>query len=226
MPDALFFDFDGLMVDTETTDYEAWRFVYEAHGVELPRDLWVTHIGTDGADFSPLSHLAKLTGTELDVESVQRERRAYRATLFEDLCPLPGIVDWLGEARARGVPIGVVSSSPTQWVHEHLERVELREHVDFLKTRDDVPRAKPHPDLYLHALEHLGIRSGRAIAIEDSPNGLAAAKAAGLFCIAVPGPMTRGLCFDDADLVLESLAERSLASVVRLLDDSSSPGGT
>jgi beta-phosphoglucomutase-like phosphatase (HAD superfamily) len=102
-------------------------------------------------------------------------------------------------------------------VHEHLERVSLREHVDFLKTRDDVPRAKPHPDLYVHALEHLGVHKSRAIALEDSPNGLAAAKAAGLFCVAVPGPMTRELCFDNADLVLESLAEQSLASVGRLL---------
>jgi HAD superfamily hydrolase (TIGR01509 family) len=204
MPDALFFDFDGLMVDTETTAYESWRFVYEAHGAELSRDLWVSHIGTDGKSFSPMGHLAELTGRELDVEDVNRRRRAHRAELFEGLRPLPGIVDWLEAARERGIAIGVVSSSPTQWVHEHLERVSLREHVDFLKTRDDVPRAKPHPDLYQHALEHLGVHESRAIALEDSPNGLAAAKAA-------------GLCFDNADLVLESLAEQSLASVGRLL---------
>ena len=143
MPEALLLDFDGLMVDTETTGYESWRFVYEAYGAELPRDLWVTHIGTDGKDFSPMGYLSELTGTDL-VGAVNRRRRAHRSELFLDLCPLPGVVDWLGEARTRGIAIGVVSSSPTEWVQDHLERVALREHVDFLKTRDDVPRAKPH----------------------------------------------------------------------------------
>ncbi len=213
---ALFLDFDGLVVDTETADYESWRHVYDAHGVELPRARWVEAIGSDGSSFEPLVQLRALAG-DVDEEHVTRLRRARREELFGGLRPLPGVVDWMGEARAAGLPIGVVSSSPRSWVREHLERVALHDHVDFLMTRDDVPRVKPHPDLYLRALDHLGVGAAHAIAVEDSPNGLRAARAAGLFCVAVPGPMTRGLAFDDAGLVLGSLAERTLAGVIELL---------
>ena len=213
---ALFLDFDGLVVDTETADYESWRQVYEHHGVRLPRERWVEAIGSDGSSFAPLEQLRELAG-DVDEERVHRFRRERREALFGGLRPLPGVVDWLGEARSAGLAIGVVSSSPRAWVHEHLERVDLRGHVDFLMTRDDVPRVKPHPDLYLRALAHLRIEAAHAIAVEDSPNGLRAARAAGLFCVAVPGPMTRGLHFDSPDLVLESLAERTLESVRGLL---------
>jgi HAD superfamily hydrolase (TIGR01509 family) len=217
MIDALLLDFDGLLVDTETTDYESWRFVYEEHGVELPRDRWLASIGTDGSSFVPLDHLRELVAGEIDAEAVTAARRAHREVLFEALRPLPGVLDWLADARSAGITIGVVSSSPADWVEDHLARVALRGHVDFLKTRSDTARAKPHPDLYLQALEHAGTAAGRAIAVEDSPNGLRAAKAAGLFCVTVPGPMTRGLTFESTDLMLDSLSERTLDSVIEQL---------
>ncbi len=217
MIEALLLDFDGLVVDTETTDYETWRSVYQDHGVELPRDRWVASIGTDGSGFVPLQHLSELLGGEINEDAVTTARRTHREALFASLRPLPGVVDWMTDAREAGLRIGVVSSSPTVWVEDHLARVALRGHVDFLMTRDDVARVKPHPDLYLRALEHVGTRPDRAIAVEDSPNGLRAAKAAGLFCVTVPGPMTRNLAFESTDLMLGSLAERSLASVMEQL---------
>jgi HAD superfamily hydrolase (TIGR01509 family) len=214
---ALLLDFDGLVVDTETTDFESWRLVYEEHGAVLPRDRWVAIIGSDGSGFEPFEHLCELVGEALDEEDVGRRRRAHRERLFEALSPLPGIPDWMSDARETGLALGIVSSSPGWWVEEHLERVALRDYVDFTKTRDDVSRVKPHPDLYLEALAHTGARAHEALAVEDSPNGVAAAKAAGLFVVAVPGPMTRGLDFAAADLVLDSLAARRLASVLALL---------
>ena len=217
MARALLLDFDGLVVDTETTDYEAWRLVYEEHGSELPRDRWVASIGGDGASFRPFEHLCALRGETLDEEEVNARRRTHRERLFETLHPLPGVVDWMHAARTSGLTLGVVSSSPAWWVEEHLERVALRSLIDFMKTRDDVPRVKPDPTLYRKALEHAGVAAHEAIAVEDSPNGLAAAKAAGIFTVAVPGPMTRDQRFDTADLLLESLADRTLASVIALL---------
>ncbi len=216
MIEALLLDFDGLVVDTETTDYESWRSVFEDHDVELPRDRWISSIGTDGSSYAPLEHLRELVG-RIDDDRVQATRRARQEALFEMLAPLPGVVEWLDDARSSGVSIGVVSSSPLVWVEGHLQRVALRDRVDFLMTSDEVPRVKPHPDLYVRALEHAGVEAAHALAVEDSPNGLTAAKAAGLFCVAVPGPMTLGLDFSAADLTLESLAERSLASVAELV---------
>ena len=119
--------------------------------------------------------------------------------------------------------MGMASSSPRAWVEEHLERLELRQYFEQLTTEEDVDRVKPSPDLYIHATEALGIERVEAIAIEDSPNGVAAAKAAGLWCIAVPGPMTRHLSFEAADCVLRSLAERTLSEVISELTALPSP---
>jgi HAD superfamily hydrolase (TIGR01509 family) len=210
---ALFFDFDGLITDTESADYEAWRSVYADHGVVLPLERWLASIGSDGSSFVPLDHLRELVGA-LDEEAVTATRRARLHALFAELRPLPGVVDWLREAREHGLHVGVVSSSSRAWVDDHLERLGLAAHVDFRMTRDDVSRVKPHPDLYLRALAHVGVEAAHALAVEDSPNGLRAARAAGLACVAVPGPMTRGLVFESPTLVLESLAERPLASVI------------
>ena len=213
MIEALLLDFDGLVTDTETTDFESWRGVYEDHGAVLPRDRWVASIGSDGSSFVPLEHLRELVG-EIDEAEVQATRRARREALFETLVPLPGVTSWLADARSAALQIGVVSSSPRSWVDGHLQRIGLRDQVDFLTTADEVNRVKPHPDLYLHALARTGVAADRALAVEDSPNGMHAAKTARLFCIAVPGPMTRGLDFSAADLVVDSLADRSLESVV------------
>lgn len=223
--EALLLDFDGLVTDTETTDYESWRSVYADYDVVLPRERWVASIGSDGSSFVPLEHLRELLAAReqrMDEEHVQTTRRARREALFESLEPLPGVVDWLTEAQSRGLPIGIVSSSPRWWVDGHLQRLDLRGHVDFLMTADEVSCVKPHPGLYLRALVEVGVPADRVIAVEDSPNGLHAAKAAALFCLAVPGPMTRGMDFSAADLLVESLAHHSLEDVASLLAEPSS----
>lgn len=214
---ALIFDFDGLILDTESTDFEAWARLYEQHGHELPRERWVATIGTDGAAFDPASHLGVLLGRVLDVQAVRAERRPVRDALVRSLDPLPGVVDWLEAARARGLPLAIASSSPLAWVERHLRHVGLDHYFAEIVTVDQVERAKPHPDLYQCALEKLGVAAEHGLALEDSPHGLAAAGAAGLRCVAVPGPMTRHLDFAGAALVLESLVERTLESVQREL---------
>jgi len=110
--------------------------------------------------------------------------------------------------------VAIVSSSPARWVEQHLESVGTHALFDFLMTFDRADNAKPHPELYLRALAEFELGAEDAIAVEDSPNGVAAANAAELFCVAVPGPMTRSLSFEHADLVLDSLASRSLSAVL------------
>jgi beta-phosphoglucomutase-like phosphatase (HAD superfamily) len=104
--------------------------------------------------------------------------------------------------------LAIASSSPMEWVDPHVERLGLRHFFEQIVTADRVDAAKPAPDLYLRAVELLGVDPREVIALEDSPNGVAAAKAAGLYCIAVPGPMTRTLSFEAADAVLPSLESR------------------
>ena len=205
---AFLFDFDGLMVDTETASRAAWERVYRDHGFELPADKWLTLVGTIGAPWNPMAHLEELVGGPLAQEELNVQRRDHELTLLEAEALRPGIADYLDEAQRRGLKRAIVSSSTRRWVDMHLARLERTVGWDAIVTADhDVARAKPRPDLYQEALELVGVGAGEAIAFEDSLNGVRAARSAGIFCVAVPNEVTRKLGLDEADLVLDSLAD-------------------
>lgn len=214
MPGALIFDFDGIILDTESADYESWRTLYAEWNVELPRERWLHSIGTDTSGFHPLDHLLETLGGAPDEDEIRRRRQHLLDAWQDRLRPLPGVVHWIEQARQLGMGVGIASSSPGAWVGKYLKHAELEDAFDTVVTADRVTRVKPSPDLYLEALEDLAASAEESLALEDSPNGVAAAKAAGLYCIAVPGPMTRELDLSAADLRLHSLADRALASVV------------
>jgi HAD superfamily hydrolase (TIGR01509 family) len=210
---ALLFDFDGLIVDTETPSYASWQEVYREHGQKLPLERWAAIVGTIGG-FEPLDYLEELHGS-IDREAVQARRREHELSLLEIEELRPGVLDYLEAAQSLGLKTAIVSSSTQQWVNRHLARLEQAEHFDEIVTADlNRERAKPRPTLYLEALERLGISADEAIAFEDSPNGVTAAKAAGIFTVAVPNGVTESLGLDEADLVLESLAELSLRELL------------
>ena len=213
---ALLFDFDGLIVDTETPSYASWQQVYREHGQELPLDRWAAIIGTIGG-FEPLDYLEELHGP-IEREAVQARRREHELELLEIEELRPGILDYLEDAERRGLKTAIVSSSSREWVDRHLIRLERAEHFDEIVTADrDPERSKPRPTLYLEALDRLGVTANEAIAFEDSPNGVKAAKAAGIFTVAVPNGVTVTLGLGEADLLLESLAELSLRELLERL---------
>lgn len=209
---ALVFDFDGLIVDTEVPVYQAWAEVYERHGEVLSADFWATIIGYGNDHFDPVAELERRVGRELDREAIRAARRRRQAELTLALEILPGVREWWQEARARGLGLGVASSSLRAWVVGHLERLGL-EGADCVRCQEDVERTKPAPDLYLAVLDCLGVSASEAVAIEDSGVGVLAAKAAGLYCVAVPSAMTGSHDFGSADLIVPSLAELPLAAL-------------
>jgi HAD superfamily hydrolase (TIGR01509 family) len=210
---GLVFDFDGLIVDTESATLRVWQELYEEHGCELPLDEWETRIGLGaGAEqWDPCAHLERMLGQTLDREVLQARRRGRRDALIAAERARPGVERYLADARQLALQVGIASSSPFDWIAHHLERLGLQAFFDCIRCGDHVQQAKPAPDVYVAALESLRLRPGEAIAFEDSPNGVRAAKAAGLFCVAVPNPATARLLFDDADMRLVSLAELPLA---------------
>ena len=212
---GLLFDFDGLLVDTETPGRRSWEEIYREHGHELPLDQWATKIGTIGTPFDPATHLGELLGAELDREALVARRRARHRELIdlEDL--RPGVDEYLSTAIERGLRTAIVSSSDDDWIEAKLTRLGHGHEWDaIVAANGDVERAKPRPTLYLDALDRLGLRADEAIAFEDSPNGVRAAKAAKVFCVAVPNPVTATLAFDEADLVLESFADLPLEELL------------
>jgi HAD superfamily hydrolase (TIGR01509 family) len=207
---AFLFDFDGLILDTEYASRAGWERLYREHGHELPTDLWATLVGTTHAPWDPMTHLEELVGEPLEREALNERRYAHELALIEAEELRPGISDYLAVARRHGLKRAIVSSSTRAWVDMHLERLEEAIGWDAICTADrDPARAKPRPVLYLEALAALGVAADEAVAFEDSPNGVRAAKAAGVFCIAVPNEVTRDLGLEEAgaDLVLDSLSD-------------------
>jgi HAD superfamily hydrolase (TIGR01509 family) len=218
---GLVFDFDGLILDTETPTFRAWQEVYVEHGCELPFDEWVKGLGHGEATrpWDPCDHLERLIGREIDREALQGRRRGRRDALMAEEVIRPGVEAYLAEAHRLGLGLAVASSSPHEWVDEHLERLSLMHHFAAVKCAGDVPHAKPAPDLYLAAVEALGVAPAEAIALEDSPTGLWAAKRAGLFAVAVPNAITGQLPLDHADLRLTSLEEVGLVELIRRAEE-------
>jgi HAD superfamily hydrolase (TIGR01509 family) len=206
---ALIFDFDGLIIDTEWPDFRSWQETYQAYGCTLSRDEWSRWIGTLGL-FDPYAHLEGELGHPLDRTEVRIQRRARFSALMDGQPILPGVVPMLEAAQQRGLKLGIASSSPRSWVWGFLEPLGLASTFDTVQCSDDVGATKPDPASYLAVLAALGATPEQAIALEDSPNGVRAAKRAGLYCVAVPNSMTRGLVLDQADLQVNSLADLSL----------------
>jgi HAD superfamily hydrolase (TIGR01509 family) len=210
------FDFDGLILDTEVPVYDAWQELYVEHGHALPLEKWAECIGTADT-FDPCADLAELVGRALDAAALRRRHRARMDVLITAQQVLPGVVERLDEARAMGLTLGVASSSSRAWVEGHLERLGLLDRFHTIRCADAVPRVKPDPALYRAVLEATGVRAADALALEDSPNGVLAAKRAGLACVAVPNALTAGLDLGGADLRLSSLAEVPLATLLTRL---------
>ena len=216
---AVIFDFDGLILDTEEPIYRSWLEVYEAHGEDLPFERWVKIVGSTTEVFHPQHHLEERLGRPLSQEVIER-RIGRRTELILAQQLLPGIVQHIDAARSMGLKLGVASSSTRDWVSGHLDRLGILGRFECVRCRDDVTSAKPAPDLYIAVLECLGVSASEAVAIEDSPNGVIAAKQAGIRCVAIPNSITASLDLSHADLVVRSLSELTLPELLQRVQPS------
>ncbi|MHB1341853.1 MAG: HAD family hydrolase [Coriobacteriia bacterium] len=212
--DAIIFDFDGLIVDTETTAMQSWRELYATHGQELPMGLWLTLIGTWDAEWDPRRELEERVGHALDWERLEPVRRAREVELARAQPMLPGVRDWLDAAADLELHVGIASSSSREWVEGHLDRLGILDRFSALATRHDVERTKPDPALYALACATLGVAPAQAMAVEDSLHGVVAAHRAGLRVVAVPGPLMSHMDYDEAELLLPSLEAMGLGEAL------------
>ncbi|MDK1081148.1 MAG: HAD-IA family hydrolase [Anaerolineae bacterium] len=214
---ALIFDFDGLILDTETPEFQVWQTIYNQYGHQLMAEKWGQIVGGWGASkFDAAEHLAEIAGDVINLDELRARYRSESDALILIQPILPGVVDYLDQARQLGIQLAIASSSPHSWVDPHLTRLGLADRFDIIICADDVPpgRTKPNPDLFLKALEELGVGTGQAIVLEDSPNGVRAAHAAGIFVVLVPNPLTAKLKTDDSNVTLDSLADMPLQELL------------
>ncbi len=221
---ALVFDFDGLILETESPIYQSWKEMYQAYHQELSWDTWADIIGRSEIAWDPLEELETLLGKKLDRPRLEEARRQREMEMILAQPIMPGVVEYLEAARQRGMLLAVASSSSYSWVHGHLSRLGLRDYFSCLRTSSDVQHAKPDPELYLSVLHCLDTSASEALALEDSPHGITAAKRAGLYCVAVPNDMTRCLETGHADLTLNSLLDLSLEQLLERANNHPVPG--
>lgn len=207
---ALVFDFDGLILDTETPLIDAYGEVHATYGVPFDRDLFIRSVGHADYSFDPWHGFSP----HADRAALEVERRRIKDHLLLQQPVLPGVVALLDEARARKLRVGIASNSHHAWVEPQLKRIGLHGRFEFFACREDVPSPKPEPDLYRLVLNHFGLRGHEAIAFEDSHTGSLAAKRANLWCVAVPGASTAHHDFSHVDWRAKSLADVKLAGLL------------
>ena len=207
---ALVFDFDGLIVDTETPLIDAYGDVHAAHGKPFNRAEFLHTVGHVDFTFNPW----RAFGPKANEAALEEQRHVHnrRRTLAQPL--LPGVQALLDAARAAKLHLGIASNSSHQHVEGHLQRLGLHAHFEFFACRGDTPSPKPEPDLYKLVLNRFGLRGSEAIAFEDSQPGSLAAKRAGLHVVAVPNGSTAHHDFSHVSLKLASLVEMTFDDLV------------
>jgi len=189
LPEAVIFDMDGLLVDTETCDYEAWRELHEAHGVELTLPAYCYSAGLYGSWEKMYQELGEQCGRTLEELHAVREPR-FRQLVEERLRPTSELLELLRSLREAGVKRGIASSSDSDWVAYLVDGLGLRHEFQAIATGHDVAQRKPAPDVYLLAAERLSVDPTRCVALEDSSHGIEAARAAGMRAIAIPNSVS------------------------------------
>ncbi len=216
--DAVIWDFDGTILDTEWPAWEAAEAEYRRFGVEPEWEWWRSTIGS--SDHQPWwERLAEQLGELPEPEEVIVERwRHNKRAITNSATPLPGVAARLDHCHAAGVRCAVASSSPSSWVEPHLERLGLRTYFAAISTATDVGpgRTKPEPDLFLLAAERLDVDPSRCVVIEDSPHGVEAARRAGMASIAVPNRLTVGGDFRPASLVVDTVDDPRVLEMLAL----------
>ena len=206
---AFVFDFDGLILDTETPLIDAYAEVHAAHGIAFDRAAFLRSVGHADYSFDPWHGFSP----HADRAELEVKRRAVKDAMMLRQPILPGVVDLLEAAAAAGVRIGLASNSSHAWVDGHLQRLGLFERFDFIACREDAPSPKPEPDLYKLVLNQFGLRGFEAVAFEDSHTGSLAAKRAQMWAVAAPNESTAHHDFSHVDWLVRSLAEVDLASL-------------
>ncbi|WP_274363864.1 HAD family hydrolase [Paenibacillus thermotolerans] len=215
---ALLFDFDGIILDTETIEYKAFQEVSRDYQIEMTLEQWGQWAGMVGVRRKAADYVAERAKDAFDAESFQRRFIECYDKLASQLTVFPGIIEIIEEARQSGLKIALATSSNFEWSGGFLKKYGLLPYFDLIQTRDNVTHVKPHPEIYQAALRGLGIEPHEAIAFEDSPVGSKAAKAAGVYCIVVPSTVTKHYSFEHADAVVPTLGGRTLQELIRMVD--------
>jgi HAD superfamily hydrolase (TIGR01509 family) len=216
---GIIFDFDGLICDTETPEVRAWEALFLENGLIFPFDRYQETIGAVHNDESPFIFLEEMLGHSITRGQYMEKFIVFRNNLI-DLEPIrPGILEYLIQAQYLGLKIGLASSSPRTWIDYHLNRLSISDFFGCIKTYNDVSKTKPDPELFIKSIACMRLNPDEIVALEDSPNGVAAAKKAEIHVVVFPNEATRNFNFESADLIINSLEELPFDELLKVLNN-------
>ena len=212
-PQALIFDLDGTIVDTETPEFEGIKAAWAELGLQYTLTHYEHVVGTVSRGNAWLDELAEAYGRPIDVAAAEATRGRVHRELTARLEPRPGIIHLIEQAAAAGVPMAIASNSPQWWVEARLDALDLHRHMPVQISIDTASRPKPDPAPFAEACAALGADPHMSVAFEDSITGVASATAAGLFTVACAGPLSLTHDLSAADVVIDSHEEISLSDL-------------
>jgi HAD superfamily hydrolase (TIGR01509 family) len=216
---GIIFDFDGLICDTETPEVRAWEALFLENGLVFPFDLYQETIGAVHNDQTPFIFLEEMLHHKIDRAEYLKKFISFRNQLIDKEPLRPGILDYLQQAQYLKLKIGLASSSPLSWIDYHLKRLSISDFFGCIKTFNDVSKRKPDPELFIKSIACMELAPGEIVAMEDSVNGVEAAKKAGIHVVVFPNEVTRIFKFDSADMVIDSLIDLPLNEVLKVLNN-------
>jgi len=217
--DAIIFDHDGTLVDTETPDIRACQMLYSEFDAPFDPQQWATLVAGSMAGYDILlDELATFHGNGLTRDNLWQRLRELWAITYEQVELAPGVQQLLPQLHAAGYPLAVASASDRKWIERWMSTFGLLSYFQTIASGDDVRHNKPAPDVYLFAAAQLGADPENCLVFEDSLTGVQSAKAAGMTVVAVPSHITRNLDFCHANAViagLDKVSPNGLAALVR-----------
>jgi HAD superfamily hydrolase (TIGR01509 family) len=217
MIQAVVFDMDGLMIDSEPLHKEAWRATLRRFGHEMNEALFARLMGLRISEDAVL--LREHFHLSASAEALARQRNdLFLASLPGRVEAMPGLRELMAEIGRRRLRCALATSGECRYVDTAMRELKLDGVFDAMVVAEDVTRGKPSPDVYLLVAQRLGLPPARCLVLEDAPNGVRAAKSAGMKCVAVPNDMTRSLDLAGTDAILPSLVavRESLDTLMRL----------
>jgi beta-phosphoglucomutase len=218
---AAIFDLDGTLVDSHDAHVDAWQTMGRTHGVAISYEHFARHFGRRNDHM--LREAWEIAGrsppSDAEVERLGRAKEAIYRDLVRGAFPvMDGGPELLAALARSGWRLAIGSSAERENVELALDGLGARGQFHAIVTGDDVRRGKPDPECFLLAAERLAVPPGRCVVLEDAPAGIAAAKAAGMRCVAITSKGHRPEVQGDADLIVRSLRELTPARLAQLVD--------
>jgi HAD superfamily hydrolase (TIGR01509 family) len=202
---AVIFDMDGLMIDSEPLAKEAWQVTARRYGYVIDEPMFTRMLGLREIECTAM--VQRELGLPVAVDALRQQRsETFLAILPGRLKAMPGLYELLTKLKARGLRRALATSGERLYVATVMRELNLDGTFDAMVVAQDVTRGKPAPDVYLLTAQRLNLLPAQCLVLEDAPNGIAAAKAAGMLCVAVPNEFTRTLDLSAADVMMPSLS--------------------